>query len=112
MLNSSFLTPEIAQQYGIKRSKYHALLNLAVHEKGKPEDKPVPVLLEGTVTNIAQQQRQLEFQVVEEGSAIYYISDFRIADDDDLLTFDIKIRANADSPGYDLNFKRRVFTGQ
>ncbi|MEH6357758.1 MAG: DUF4426 domain-containing protein [Pseudomonadales bacterium] len=111
VFNSSFLTPEIAQQYGLKRSKYHSMLNLAVHEKGATEDKPIPVILQGTVTNIVQQQRSLEFQEIQEGSAIYYISDFRVTDDD-LLTFDIKIRTNADSPGYDLKFKRRVFTGK
>ena len=111
VFDSSFLTPEIAQQYGLKRSNYHSMLNLAVHEKGSPEDKPIPVLLQGTVTNIVQQQRALEFIEIQEGSAIYYLSDFRVTDDD-LLTFDIKIRTNADSPGYDLKFKRRVFTGK
>lgn len=109
VFNSSFLTPEIAQQYGLKRSKYHSMLNLAVHEKGATEDKPVPVILNGTITNIVQQQRSLEFQEIQEGSAIYYISNFRVTDND-LLTFDIKIRTSADSPGYDLKFKRRVFT--
>lgn len=111
VFNSSFLTPEIAKQYGLKRSKYHSMLNLAVHEKGATQDKPIPVLLQGTITNIVQQQRALEFIEIQEGSAIYYLSDFRVTDDD-LLTFDIKIRTNADSPGYDLQFKRRVFTGQ
>ena len=111
VFDSSFLTPEIAQQYDLKRSNYHSMLNLAVHEKGSSEDKPIPVLLQGTVTNIVQQQRALEFIEIQEGSAIYYLSDFRVTDND-LLTFDIKIRTNADSPGYDLKFKRRVFTAK
>jgi len=110
VFNSSFLTPEIAKQYNLKRSNYYAILNIAVHEKGEAEDKPIPVLLQGTATNIVQQQRNLEFKEIIEGSAIYYVSDFRISDDD-LLTFDIKIRTNADSPGYDLSFKRRVYVG-
>jgi len=108
VFNSSFLTPEIAKQYGLKRSNYYAILNIAVHEKGDQKDKPIPVLLQGTSTNIVQQQRNLEFKEIQEGDAIYYISDFRISDDD-LLTFDIKIRTHADSPGYDLSFKRRVY---
>jgi len=110
VFNSSFLTPEIAKQYDLKRSNYYAILNIAVHEKGASEDKPIPVLLQGTATNIVQQQQKLEFQEIDEGRAIYYLSTFRI-NDDDLLTFDIKIRANADSPGYDLSFKRRVYVG-
>ena len=109
VFDSSFLTPEIAQQYGLKRSNYHAMLNLAVHEKTDAADKPIPVILQGTVTNIVQQQRTLKFKEVQEGKAIYYLTDFRVTDDD-LLTFDIKIRTNADAPGYDLRFKRRVFT--
>lgn len=111
VFNSTFLSPDIAQQYGLTRSKTSALLNLAVHEKGKPSDKAIPVILQGTVTNIVQQQRKLDFKEIVEGDAIYYLSDFRITDDD-VLTFDIKIRTHADSPGYDLRFKRRVYTGQ
>lgn len=118
VFNSSFLTPEIAKQYNLKRSNYYAILNIAVHEKGTSDDtsadalkdKPIQVLLQGTATNIVQQQQQLEFIEIEEGRAIYYLSTFRISDDD-FLTFDIKIRANADSPGYDLSFKRRVYVG-
>jgi len=110
VFNSSFLTPEIAKQYNLKRSNYYAILNIAVHEKGDSEDKPIPVLLQGTATNIVQQQQKLEFKEIDEGRAIYYLSTFRISDDD-LLTFDIKIRAHADSPGYDLRFKRRVYVG-
>lgn len=111
VFNSTFLTPEIAQQYNLKRSKTSALLNLAVHEKGDSRDKAIPVILQGTVTNIVQQQRELEFKEIVEGDAIYYLSDFRVTNDD-VLTFDINIRTHADSPGYDLRFKRRVYTGQ
>lgn len=111
VFNSTFLSPEIAQQYGLTRSKTSAFLNLAVHEKSASGDKAIPVILQGTVTNIVQQQRKLNFKEIVEGEAIYYLSDFRITDDD-VLTFDIKVRTHADSPGYDLRFKRRVFTGQ
>lgn len=111
VFNSTFLTPEVAQQYNLKRSKTGALLNLAVHEKGNSGDKAIPVILQGTVTNIVQQQRELKFMEIIEGDAIYYLSDFRITNDD-VLTFDIKIRTHADSPGYDLRFKRRVYTDQ
>ncbi|MEZ5523748.1 MAG: DUF4426 domain-containing protein [Pseudomonadales bacterium] len=111
VFNSTFLTPEVAQQYGLTRSNYRAILNLAVHEKSTPEGKPIRAILEGTVTNIVQQQRDLQFKEIVEGDAIYYLSDFRITDDD-LLTFDIKVRTHADSPGYDLRFKRRVYTSK
>lgn len=111
VFNSSFLTPEIAEKYNLKRSKYHSMLSLTVHEKGATEGKSVPVLVQGTITNIVQQQRSLEFVEVDEGNTVYYLSDFRVTDDD-LLRFDIKIRANAESPSYNLQFKRRVFTDQ
>lgn len=111
VLNSAFLTPEIAQQYGINRSNYRAVLNLAVHEKTAAGSKAIPVILEGSVTNIVQQQRALEFQEVNESQALYYLSDFRISDDD-LLTFKLLIKTHADAPGYELNFKRRVYTSK
>lgn len=109
VLNSSFLAPEIAQQYNIARSNYRAVLNLAVHEKTADGSKAIPALLEGTVTNIVQQQAKLDFQEIREGQALYYLSDFRISDDD-LLTFKVTIRTHADAPGYELEFKRRVYT--
>jgi hypothetical protein len=108
LFNSSMLSPEIAKQYNLKRSKYYAILNISVQEKDEQGNKSVPVLLQGTASNIVQQQRKLEFKQIDEGDAIYYLSVFRISNDD-LLTFDIKIRTTADSPGYDLSFKRRVY---
>lgn len=108
--NTAFLAPDIARQYGIDRSNYRAMLNLSVHEKTDSGSKAVPVIVNGTITNIVQQQRKLQFQEVEEGQALYYLSDFRISNDD-LLTFKLQIKTHADAPGYELNFKRRVYTG-
>ena len=110
LFNSSLLSPEIAKKYNLKRSNYYAILNISVQEKDEQGNKSVPVLLQGTASNIVQQQRKLEFKQIDEGDAIYYLSVFRISNDD-LLTFDIKIRTTADSPGYDLSFKRRVYVG-
>ena len=31
--NSSFLTPEVAKAYGLERSRYNAIINIAVQDK-------------------------------------------------------------------------------
>ena len=75
--NSTFVLPEIARAYNIKRSKYESLLNVSVSELGQYGSMPARV--EGTVTNLIQQQKMLTFQEIIEQNATYYLAPLRIA---------------------------------
>ena len=91
---STFLTPKIAKQYGIVRSKAVGVLNISVLKTNKAtaakETLPnaVAAHVEGMVTNNIQQQRRLSFRRIIEGDAIYYIAEFQY-NNNELLVFDI-----------------------
>ena len=79
-LSTEMLLPDVAKAYGIKRSKQRALLNIAVI-KDQAGTAGTPVTAEITVkaTNLIGQLKEIELREVREGDAIYYISDFPVA---------------------------------
>jgi hypothetical protein len=66
------LTPEIAQQYKLQRSKYNGIVNISVLDKNAQE--PQKVTMSGIAKDIQGRQRSLEFSEVTEGNAVYYLA--------------------------------------
>ena len=86
---STFLTPEIAKQYGIVRSKAIGVINISVLKKSENGVfEPVPAQLEGMRTNDIQQQQFLAFRRVKEGKAIYYLTEVQFMEGQ-VLVFNI-----------------------
>lgn len=71
-LNSTFLTPQIAKNYGIVRSRYNALINISVLDKQSKVAQSV--VLRGQAKNLLGVVKTLAFKQVEEGEAIYYLA--------------------------------------
>lgn len=104
------LSPEMATQYGLTRSNYMGVLNLSV-QKLQAEGLPQSVMAQvtGQAVNDAGQLKVLQPRQVKEGPAIYYISEFRISNLEE-LTFSIRVQtADADQP-MELTFKQMFFT--
>lgn len=76
---SSFLEPKIAKEYGLTRSKYQAVINISVLDNSN-KDKAQRAYLSGFAKNLAGQTISLDFKKVEEGDAIYYLSQFKYHD--------------------------------
>ncbi|WP_207060560.1 DUF4426 domain-containing protein [Motiliproteus sp. SC1-56] len=106
--NSSFLPPEVAQAYNIQRSKYGALLNVAVLQVGDNGKKPVRANVVGTLKNLMGQVQDLEFKEIEEGEAVYYIADFRFTNDE-ILSFDLKVVPAPTSSAYEISFRQHFY---
>ena len=71
-LNSTFLTPQIAKEYGIVRSKFNGLINISVLDR---QDKTAQsVILTGEAKNLLGVIKPLAFKQVIEGEAIYYLA--------------------------------------
>ncbi|MDF2274865.1 DUF4426 domain-containing protein [Aeromonas caviae] len=69
--NSSFLTPEVARTYGLERSRYNGIVNIAVQNK---QGVAQAVGIRGEARNLTGTLRPLNFQEVKEGNAIYYLA--------------------------------------
>jgi hypothetical protein len=71
-LNTTFLTPQVAKQYGIVRSKFNGLINISVLDR---KDKTAQsVVLTGEAKNLLGVIKELRFKQVTEGKAIYYLA--------------------------------------
>jgi hypothetical protein len=66
------LTPEIAQQYKLQRSKYNSVINISVLDK--TSQKPQHVALSGVAKDLQGRQIALDFSEVIEGDAVYYLA--------------------------------------
>lgn len=71
-LNTTFLTPQVAKQYSIVRSKFNGLINISVLDR---KDKSAQsVVLTGKAKNLLGVVKSLNFKQVTEGKAIYYLA--------------------------------------
>ena len=102
--NSTFLTPEIAKNYGVVRSKYNAVLNISVLDNQQQAQR---VVLQGTATNLAGQRKTLTFRQVKRGKAIYYLAQLKIANQE-TLRFNIDI--NQSQRSEQIEFSQKFYT--
>ena len=105
--NSTFLTPQVASSYQLKRNGYSAVLNISVldtYQAGKPA---ITAKVKGQAKNLIGQIKTLEFTQVKEGSAVYYLAEFSISDQEN-LTFDIDINAGNKGTGR-LKFSQKFY---
>ncbi len=107
VLNSTFIQPDTAKQYGLKRGTDIGLVNIAVHKKDGDSSHAVKANITGKTANLIQQQEQLKFQIVEEGSSIYYLASFRFATQE-VLHFTLEI-APEDADPLTLKFTRSLY---
>ncbi|MFT5838208.1 MAG: hypothetical protein ACI9UT_000700 [Flavobacteriales bacterium] len=71
-LNTTFLTPHVAKQNGIVRSKFNGLINISVLDR---QDKSAQtVIMTGEAKNLIGVIKKLTFKQVKEGKAIYYLA--------------------------------------
>jgi hypothetical protein len=99
------LRPDIARQYGIKRSKYNAFVNISVLDK-ETQKAVKQVYLTGEATNLLGQTRQLSFQKITEENAIYHIAQLPINHEDH---WRFKIRVNQTNHQELLKFEQKFY---
>ncbi|TCK16512.1 DUF4426 domain-containing protein [Marinobacterium mangrovicola] len=107
--NSSFITPEVAQQYDLTRSQYRALVNVAVLRLEEDGSKtPVRAQIRGEAANLLQQAQQLEFKLIDEGNALYYLGSFRFTEDEK-LSINLQVQPDANADPYNIEFEQTFY---
>lgn len=84
---STFLQPEIASRYNIRRSNARGLINISVLDTQQENKPALRAQLQGYALNSAGQRQELQFRRFIEEPAIYYISEVRHGNDDRLRFF-------------------------
>lgn len=106
--NSTFLTPKIARAYDLPRNGYVALLNITVLDKSQLGKPAIEAQVSGQASNLIGQIQPLEFKLIKEADATYYISAFDI-DNKDTLRFEISIDAGLKGRGI-LKFHQQFYS--
>ncbi|MCY7296128.1 DUF4426 domain-containing protein [Alteromonas sp. a30] len=89
VLNSTFLQPDIAQQYEIVRSKYNAFVNISVLDRASKQAQDVVVT--GEARDLLGNTKTLTFSQVREQESIYYLAQFPF-DDNETYRFEIRVQ--------------------
>jgi hypothetical protein len=107
VVNTTFLTPEIAGSYGITRGKNRAMLNLAVRENLAEGSAARSMLLQGRTWDLMQNQT-LEFKEIREGEAVYYIAEFAFINEE-WRFFEIDFRPAGAVQTYTFKLKHQLY---
>lgn len=78
-ISTESLPPSVARVYGITRSKNRGLLNISVIKKGGGF-QGVEAKIDVSATNLTGQLRNINLRKIKEEDAVYYISEFSVAD--------------------------------
>lgn len=107
VFNSSFIKPEIASIYNLTRGKDHALVNIAVLKNSAGgKSKGLPAKVSGSVANLMQQAKPLDFKEIKEQDATYYLADLRF-DNEEVLHFNITV--TVDGRDLDVKFSKKLY---
>ncbi|MHB1187408.1 DUF4426 domain-containing protein [Thiobacillus sp.] len=84
-LTTDELLPEVARAYKIERSKTRGLVTMSVLMPNKlGVMTPVPAKISIYATNLNQQLANVGMREISEGTAIYYLGEFRVTPPDTL----------------------------
>lgn len=108
-VNSTFLTPAIAQQYDIVRSERRAFVNISVlRNNDDGSTTPVTAVLNGSMNNLLQQSSPLAFKEIREGDAIYYLGQFDFSNAE-LLRFSVEVQPEGTGPAYTIEWQTQLY---
>lgn len=107
-LSTDELLPEVARSYKIERSKTRGLLTMSVLKRNKLGAlNPIPAKLSAYVVNPQQQLANIDMREVREGTAIYYLGEFRMVPPE-TLKFTATVEANGE-PKRELKFEQKFY---
>ena len=109
-ITTDMLTPEIAREYGLIRSRNRAMLNVSVIKQVPgTTGQPVEADVRPSSTNILGQQRRLRMREIREGEAIYYIGDFLVRNEEQ-LNFHIDVKPEGEVTWIPAAFSQTFYT--
>jgi hypothetical protein len=111
-LSTDQLTPAIASQYGIVRSKDRVLLNVAIHRKvSGGATEAVAGTVSASATNLNGQLRGMTLREIREEKAIYYVGELGITDGE-VLIYTVDALPAGTNRTLNLRFQRQFFAAQ
>ena len=107
-VNSSFISAEIAETYGIVRSPRNAFLNISVIKNNSVSGTPVTANISGVKANFLGQNSTINFVEIREGDAIYYIGQFEFSNAEN-LRFNLDVQPEKNGQVYPLTWTTQLY---
>ena len=107
VFNSTFVPADVARAYKIKRSAYESLLNVSIYRRG--ESGALPAKLSGTVKNLIQQQKPLNFTEIKEKNSTYYIAPISISGEE-VVHISLTATPEGESEALTFEFAQRLYS--
>ncbi len=109
VLPSTFLTPEIARENNLSRSRGIGVVNIVILTRDDNGERvTVSGQVEGKVLNTIQQAKFLAFRRVQEGESIYFIAQYQYPSAE-LMTFHITARPTGSETELPVRFSHTLF---
>ncbi|MEM1189164.1 MAG: DUF4426 domain-containing protein [Pseudomonadota bacterium] len=109
IVNTTFLEPAVAAEYGITRGRRRAIINLSLREHLDDGTTVARTMdLDGSSRDLTAQSIAFDFLEVREGPAIYYIGEFKFINRE-YRFFDVNFAAGGREERYDFSFKHQMY---
>ena len=107
---SDTLQPAVAKSYGITRSKNLGLLSVSIVKKSlSPLGTPVKAQVKADVTNLTGQLKTVDIREVEDGPAVYYLSEINVSHKE-VLDFVLYVTPDGESSPFVVKFRQQFYT--
>lgn len=105
---STELLPDVAKSYKIDRSPTRGILTVSVLKKNAVGvAQPIPAKLTAYMVNLSNQLGDISLREIKEGSAIYYLGEFRVVPPN-TLKFTVTVEANG-APTREVSFSQKFY---
>lgn len=109
VVNTTFLEPAVAAQYGLARGSRRAIINLSLREHLEDGSTVAREMsLEGRSWDLTQAQVNFDFVEVREGPALYYIGEFKFINRE-WRFFEINFSPDGSEEALSLEFKQQMY---
>lgn len=108
-MSTDELLPEVAKSYDIARSKNRGLLTVSVHRKNKlGVPRSVKAKLKANAVNLSGQLFAVKMREVVEGTAIYYLGEYRVSPPE-TLKFTLSITPQGGKEPHKVEFDQEFY---
>lgn len=109
-LTTDTLSPTVASNYHIQRSKGRGMVNISVlKNRANAPGTPVAGKVSLSSLNLIGQKRDIPLREIREGQAIYYIADFPVGHRERLV-FNVKVTPEGSNYPLAASFQQEFFT--
>lgn len=107
-INTTTLTPEVARQFGVSRTRNEILLVLNAQHSVHGRYRPVPATASGTATTLLGHVQKLALRPVREADVHYVVASFQTLDGE-YMTIDAQVLPQGANAPLQVKFKQQFY---